>query len=81
MKLLLWAAIGFIVVMWLLRSNKVSSTGHASGTSSTSKKDKLIEPMVQCAHCGVYIPASESVTAASGKVFCSDEHRLKHVGP
>lgn len=77
MKLLLWAAIGFIVVMWLLRSNKVSSAGHASGVSN---KDKLIEPMVQCAHCGVYIPASESVTAASGKVFCSDEHRLKHAG-
>lgn len=32
------------------------------------------EDMVRCAHCGVHLPRSESVTAG-GELFCSEEHR------
>ncbi len=33
------------------------------------------ERMVVCAHCGVHLPQSESVTE-NGACFCSDAHRL-----
>ncbi len=32
------------------------------------------EDMVRCAHCGVHVPRSESVSAGSD-FFCSEEHR------
>ena len=36
------------------------------------------EDMVKCAHCGVYLPRSESV--ASGNLsFCCEEHRRLHM--
>lgn len=83
MKFLLWAVLVLVVVMWLSRGKKI-----ASGTSTTANEntddtpagipsDKT-EPMVCCAHCGVYLPASESVATPSGTVFCSEEHRLLH---
>jgi uncharacterized protein len=34
--------------------------------------------MLQCAHCGTYVPASEAVRNPAGAVFCSDAHRLLH---
>ena len=40
---------------------------------------KPAEDMVQCAHCGVHLPRGDSVTA-SGRFFCSTEHRQLH-GP
>lgn len=32
------------------------------------------EPMVRCAHCGIYLPGSEALERA-GQVYCSAEHR------
>lgn len=75
MKFLLWAVVAAIVVMWLTRGKKISSDQNAAAGNSA---DKSIEPMVQCAHCGIHLPASEAVTTPSGNVFCSDEHRLQY---
>lgn len=77
MKLLLWTAIA-VFVIWLIRSNNASTTIGAGRPGKPGKAARQIEPMVQCAHCGVYVPVSETVTDTSGKVFCSDEHRLQH---
>jgi uncharacterized protein len=33
------------------------------------------ERMQACAHCGVHLPASESVSDADGRPFCSAAHR------
>ncbi|HVK94201.1 MAG TPA: PP0621 family protein [Noviherbaspirillum sp.] len=80
MKLLLWALIGVVVVMWLTRSKKPVSggiSGSDNGKAVTTARD--MEPMVQCRHCGVHVPSSESVVSSSGAVFCSEEHRLQHV--
>ena len=36
------------------------------------------EDMVRCAHCGVHVPRSESISG-DGDFFCSEEHsRLHH---
>lgn len=79
MKYLLWALVVAIVVMWLTRSKKISSNTETTDRDAATKPGDAAERMVRCAHCGVYLPASESITSPSGKVFCSEEHRLQHV--
>lgn len=41
-------------------------------------KPKVPQTMVECAHCGLHLPASDAVLEGS-HVFCSDKHRL--LGP
>jgi uncharacterized protein len=36
---------------------------------------KKEEAMVACAHCGVYAPASEMVSDAAGRRYCSAKHK------
>jgi uncharacterized protein len=45
--------------------------------SSKAAEHDVTEDMVQCAHCGVHLPRSDSVTAG-GRSFCSKEHRQLH---
>jgi uncharacterized protein len=78
-KILLWLAIGMVVVFWLLPSKKTlkahDPSQHNTPGASTSGG---AESMVPCAHCGVHIPVSEAVVGPSGAAFCSDEHRRLH---
>jgi uncharacterized protein len=37
--------------------------------------DSPPEPMLRCAHCGLYLPAREAVSDTSGRSFCSTAHR------
>lgn len=75
MKFLLWLAIGALTVAWLMRGKKLSpphpDRHRAHGGDAT-------EPMLQCVHCGVHIPASEAVLDSADAVFCCDAHRLLH---
>jgi len=41
-------------------------------------KQAIAEDMVRCAHCGVHLPAGESIQA-EGQQFCCDEHRDVHL--
>lgn len=81
MKFLLWAAIVLVLVMWLLRGKKTLPGTGAADTGNVGDARNGAEPMIQCAHCRIHVPASESIVSASGAVFCSEEHRLRHVGP
>lgn len=80
MKFLLWLGI-VIVVIWAFRTNKKqqrsapSSPQHAPGSKA---EHKGAESMVCCAHCGVYIPASEAISHA-GALYCSAQHRNHHL--
>lgn len=78
MKFLLWAALAAIVVFWLTRGKRISSDAGSAANPEVPPPEGTTEPMVQCAHCGTHIPASESVSSPSGKVFCSEEHRLQY---
>lgn len=44
---------------------------------SDSSEPARGEDMVQCLHCGVHLPRSESLQADGGS-FCSEEHRRLH---
>ncbi len=50
---------------WILRSYLRSVT--------RKEPPKAPEDMVQCAHCGVHLPRSES-QSGNGEFFCSEEH-------
>ena len=85
MRLLIWLIIGLAVVVWLKRFlARVAHPGQAQGQSNAGQaaqahqRQRQIEAMVQCAHCGVHFPASEALTSADGAdgaVYCSAEHR------
>ncbi len=43
-------------------------TGPAAGESPP-------EPMLRCAHCGLYLPSHEAVAGKRGSSYCSTAHR------
>lgn len=64
-----WVILIIIVflIYWSLRNLQRTKK------QSTKSKNE-IEDMVCCAHCGLHIPRSESVTADK-KYFCSIDHQ------
>jgi uncharacterized protein len=59
-----------VVGGWLLLRGRVAPP--------RPRQDRRAErdTMVACAHCGVHLPRSETVTDGQGRPFCSDAHRL-----
>lgn len=76
MKLVIWLAIAFLVLAWVMRGKKTPAKKSPS-QSKPPAPDPNVRPesILQCASCGMHIPASEAVTHGSGRVFCSEEHR------
>jgi len=68
MKYLLLLSI--LAVVWWLWSKSQKKEG-----DSSPQQPKASEKMVECSHCGVHLPESESVMAGD-RVFCSEAHRL-----
>lgn len=83
MKLLLWLAVALVIVLWLLHNKKIAKKNDTTNDGAQSKTApnaaaRPVESMIQCAYCGIHIPASESIVASSGAAFCSEEHRRLH---
>lgn len=77
MRILFWIAlivlVGFAVrskLRALIKANGVPPQPMQRGPAAQAGQ---IEVMAQCAHCGVYFPASESVRA-DGQDYCSPGH-------
>lgn len=76
-KLLFWAVIiGLGVLAW-----KFWSAAKGRGTPRAARAPAPApgqlppsEAMLRCAHCGVYLPASDALRAGD-RAYCSDEHR------
>lgn len=67
-KILLLIVIGFVV--WgLVRAYQRSLNPPPSST-----REKTVEDMVKCAHCGVNLPRSEAIYSG-GNFFCTPEHK------
>lgn len=76
MKFLLWAMVGIVIAMWLLRKNRHQVEAHTA--NRVPEEPKIAEAMVRCTQCGTYIPISEAVMAQSDKAYCSQEHCVQH---
>jgi uncharacterized protein len=83
MKYMLLGVIGFIVVMWVLRTKQDSGKPDKPEVGARKSADIPegggTEDMIRCAQCGIYIPASEAIVSQADKVFCSEEHRKQHI--
>ncbi len=76
MKFLLWLAIIVIIFAWVMRSKKnVHPVAGSQTRPVSSDQTAPSEPMLQCAKCGVHIPASEAIAEKDGQAFCSEDHR------
>jgi uncharacterized protein len=67
MKLLLFL-IAVLALVWLLRGS-VRRVRHPTRASAPAP-----QPMVECAQCGVHLPASDALPGRGG-VFCGADHR------
>lgn len=75
MKLLIWLVIAFLVLAWVMRSKKAPGQADSGQRKPAPERNSQPEAILQCARCGLHVPASEAVTHAPGIVFCSEEHR------
>lgn len=79
MRLLFW--LGLVILVILALKKKIQPPAAGSGNpeqplepgNAGSQHAGSAETMVCCAHCQIYLPASEAVQRA-GQVYCSQEH-------
>ena len=69
-----------VLVYWIIKTRTPEETENPEAEDDTAENatPKSLEEMVRCAHCGVHLPRSESVTS-QGAFFCSNDHRLEHL--
>ncbi len=78
-RLLLIVAVVLAVLAWLRRPS--SKAGQASEVppeappKAPSDTGAIADPMLPCAHCGLHVPAAETVQDEQGRVYCSAAHR------
>ncbi|WP_457743663.1 PP0621 family protein [Sulfurimonas sp.] len=69
MKLLIIAAVIWIVYIMFFKSKTVTSTNKAT----KNKNDKVeVNDMTECETCGVYVEIEEAILS-NGKYYCSRE--------
>ncbi len=85
-RILFWVALAFLVIAAIrakLRANvrrqQKAQSQHQQGAARGPAAPPAVtaEPMLCCAHCGMYYPASENVPAA-GRDYCSAAHTPAH---
>lgn len=69
-KLVLWIVLGIAVYLMLRQAQRVGG----KRKSRPKPSSPAVEVMVSCAHCGLHVPASESIESG-GRYYCSEEHR------
>jgi uncharacterized protein len=69
--LLLLAVVAF--AFWLLKTKT-----RAAPPPARKPPPPAPEPaaMLECVHCGLHLPQTETVQDASGRIYCSAAHRL-----
>jgi len=67
-----------VLVYWIIKTRTPEETEIPEDDTAENATPKSLEEMVRCAHCGVHLPRSESVTS-QGAFFCSNDHRLEHL--
>jgi uncharacterized protein len=81
-KILLLAALVVVAVFWLryklareVAKTKTPDPAKSADSAGEHPKTRAMDQMVQCAWCGVHLPASEALSLADGRLYCSEEHR------
>jgi uncharacterized protein len=74
-RLLIW--IGLVVAAWWWLRRRLLSSARPQARSARPAPRQLSQPeaMVDCARCGLHLPASEALSDAAGQRYCCAEHR------
>lgn len=67
--------LGLLLAYWLLKDHHRKAHRDQRPRWAGGAED-----MVRCAHCGVHLPRSESITTR-GAFYCSVEHQRQHKEP
>ena len=78
MRLLLWIVIIIALIFLVRHIKKILFQKSEPEDATPDSAQDIPETMIQCAQCGIHLPASEALVIQSGIAFCSEEHRLKH---
>jgi len=74
MKFLLVLAV--LVVAYLVwRASQVRQSD-AAGEREAPRPKSLPQDMVRCPVCSLHLPRPEALPGASGRLYCSHEHRI-----
>ncbi|MCO5101506.1 MAG: hypothetical protein M9885_11545 [Burkholderiaceae bacterium] len=77
---LAWLVIRLIAISQRRREGSVGASGSAGGgaprgaRSASAGRGIQSEPIVPCAHCGLFVPASDAIRD-DGRDYCSAAHR------
>lgn len=78
MRILVWLALIVLVIFALRKKSRGGQSGTTGAASAaTTRQDSAVETMVCCAHCQIYLPASEAVYRGQ-QSFCSAAHADLH---
>lgn len=67
MRYLFFAAIVWLVIWFWRRSDQERTTRRGGA-------EPVVQSMVQCAHCGIYLPLAEALGSGAA-YYCCLEHR------
>jgi uncharacterized protein len=74
-RLLIWLAV--VVLFWskFRRPRAPAAVRARPGAPAADRTLAPPEAMVDCAQCGVHLPASEAVRDEAGRPYCGVDHR------
>ena len=73
LRLLIWLAL--LVAGWMLLRPRAKGAPLKDGRAPGPRVVAPPEAMVDCAHCGLHLPASEALRDGAARAYCCGEHR------
>ena len=75
-RLLMWLVLA-LLAWWLLRPRRKARPAPPPPGPATAAPaaPASVETMVDCARCGVHLPASEALRDAQSRTYCCSAHR------
>jgi uncharacterized protein len=69
------------VAFWVWRNNRQNTKAESKKTPAPSSKSTAVQPqpMLQCAACGVHLPAADALVGRKGS-YCSAAHQKQLEG-
>ena len=67
-----------LAVVWFVRAGRRREETPSRPTAAPGTRKEIGKPqeMVDCAHCGLHLPAVEAERGEDGRHYCSRAHRL-----
>jgi uncharacterized protein len=77
LRLLIWLGL-VIAAWWWVRRRLFPSRPQGGPAAQAARRQRALAPpeaMIDCARCGLHLPASEALRDAAGRPYCCAEHR------